>query len=724
MSSVGCPRCEESFRVPDATLPEGLRMRCPWCNETFKLSEIAPRLLPMVDLIGDDDQPIDLSQLLYPAMAYGAVGASAVAASPWGHSGPALDSHGTEKLPIHEPMSRIEPMDLEDDLTEFEEPAQNSGEAPSSSDSSIEQTLLIDSASAETDVEEFTDFDENQFESNEAAELDLDESQPLNDKLELNEVREGNQYDEFDSDQFEPATKTEDDEFDLYQTIVEEDERTPVTGPVAPRPLNAPVGSDFGGAALSAKPRRKKQGSPLMTIVGVVAGGLASVPLAAGVLHLLGASPDFGFWPFDGTLGKKPNVSVSQPMDLGEERPARPPATGRSLADDLNPQAADSSSVLESSASDNAFAVTESLDESTDIDSLPDASDDESTANSSSALDEMLEAAASTNVVDDSSSTTPAVNEIAGEEAPKIPEVETSAVDLLADTTAKPNPIADPTDAPEPAKQPEIAMPADISAAIEASNEQPSLPTLPDLASEASATKPETKKPETKKPEFEMPALPSTTEPSVKDTASSGLQEPAPKPAEVVAPKPPVDAPATKPAPAPANKTTPKPTPPAATPEPAASPELLAALEQADSALKGVLEFGDLTDVKGLKRNKAKLYAALANIASFPSGPAARPAALIDEVAKAGLMNDLTAAAPNWLRYTGRTNNGLLAVGKVVETNGQWVLKWNGPSDLQLKNVDSTKVKSGDEVVIIGKIIDAAPPAIIRVMFIQAKPKT
>lgn len=46
--------------------------------------------------------------------------------------------------------------------------------------------------------------------------------------------------------------------------------------------------------------RRKKKGSAIRSMIGVVFGGLLSVPIALSILLAVGRAPDLGFWPFDG----------------------------------------------------------------------------------------------------------------------------------------------------------------------------------------------------------------------------------------------------------------------------------------------------------------------------------------------------------------------------------------------------------------------------------------
>jgi len=46
--------------------------------------------------------------------------------------------------------------------------------------------------------------------------------------------------------------------------------------------------------------KQQKKSSGLGTLIGIILGGFASLPLAGLILIALGKSPDLGFWPFDG----------------------------------------------------------------------------------------------------------------------------------------------------------------------------------------------------------------------------------------------------------------------------------------------------------------------------------------------------------------------------------------------------------------------------------------
>ena len=49
-----CPRCHESFRIPEGQLSANDRAECPWCAEEFSLEEVINRLPPLLKIISAD----------------------------------------------------------------------------------------------------------------------------------------------------------------------------------------------------------------------------------------------------------------------------------------------------------------------------------------------------------------------------------------------------------------------------------------------------------------------------------------------------------------------------------------------------------------------------------------------------------------------------------------------------------------------------------------------
>ncbi len=102
---------------------------------------------------------------------------------------------------------------------------------------------------------------------------------------------------------------------------------------------------------------RKRKGSGIGTFIGIVLGGLLSLPIAGGLLTLLGKTPDWGFWPFlgesDGTSGRVAAPVPGRPLSDGGRFDADP-ATAPSLR--FNQETA-----LTQSASDPAEAAANEI---------------------------------------------------------------------------------------------------------------------------------------------------------------------------------------------------------------------------------------------------------------------------------------------------------------------------------------------------------------------------
>jgi hypothetical protein len=75
-----------------------------------------------------------------------------------------------------------------------------------------------------------------------------------------------------------------------------------------PSPLHSMTVSNKGTV------RNRRKGSGIGTLVGIVLGGLASVPIAGFLLMMLGKTPDWGFWPFDGRSQGTTSVRAATPL--------------------------------------------------------------------------------------------------------------------------------------------------------------------------------------------------------------------------------------------------------------------------------------------------------------------------------------------------------------------------------------------------------------------------
>jgi hypothetical protein len=80
----------------------------------------------------------------------------------------------------------------------------------------------------------------------------------------------------------------------------------------APSPLHSMNVSSKGSV------RSRRKGSGIGTLVGIVLGGLASVPIAGLLLMMLGKTPDWGFWPFDGQSQGFSSIRAATPLSPAE----------------------------------------------------------------------------------------------------------------------------------------------------------------------------------------------------------------------------------------------------------------------------------------------------------------------------------------------------------------------------------------------------------------------
>ncbi len=138
----------------------------------------------------------------------------------------------------------------------------------------------------------------------------------------------------------------------------------------AVRPMSVPV-------------RRRKKGSGIRAAIGVVLGAVAAVPIAGGLLMLMGRTPDWGFWPFDGGNGDPgPSIIAAPTGTIGERTyPKRP--FGQSLLDsereatvDPNPQSSALDEILGSGQNNRTDSNRKPPSDSTDEpgQTVPDAS--------------------------------------------------------------------------------------------------------------------------------------------------------------------------------------------------------------------------------------------------------------------------------------------------------------------------------------------------------------
>ncbi|MEE2935464.1 MAG: hypothetical protein VYA84_05655 [Planctomycetota bacterium] len=98
-----------------------------------------------------------------------------------------------------------------------------------------------------------------------------------------------------------------------------------------------------------ASSRKRKKGSGIRTAIGVVLGGLAALPIAGGILMLMGKTPDWGIWPFDGGSQDSGSGVIAAPMgNIGERSYDRPFGQSLMRSEDAEPSSEPSDSALQS----------------------------------------------------------------------------------------------------------------------------------------------------------------------------------------------------------------------------------------------------------------------------------------------------------------------------------------------------------------------------------------
>jgi len=634
----------------------------------------------MAELIGDDGETVSLQSIMA-----GTVASLMPASSPSSPSSPSptastFGMSGGESLLSNAAIHRIEPGEFDGkgfDLADQEPVAEA---FDSSKTIAVDQTVVIN---PDEDLNRV--FDSDRFDE---PTVDLAVSD------QNDEVESFDEYEDEDEAEYEPTDDAEyqedlefradPDEVDsgvgAYDDSENESQPTPIQGPVAPRPLSATVARDFGAVPVALRPRTKKKGSPIRTTLGIVAGGLLAIPAAGGVLTLLGQKPDWGFYPF---LGTETKTVAGDPMQLPDRQLNWTKADENTEdgwpLDDFNVPGNDPNLLAEDEVPSPADSFANEAIPSPTFD-MPQESTDPSTP--------------------PTASVTP--NNTTVETA------ETSDVNvnlpLLTDDAAvsrPPSVTLDPVNENGPSKiviDPVIQMPGDSASPESLPGDLPSPLTMP-----AEVVSPALAESSTSDIEKVNSTSPSSTnspeELAMGKTdslpASEEIREPAPESVKE----------------------------PAVSFAPPASPLLVEAVEQAKTALRKVTEFPKDGDAGSLKANKALLYTSISNVANVPQAVSQpETTEMLDQVVASGLMNEMTAVALNWLKYSKRTHDGLFAIGQAVEENGEWVLKIDnakGPTVVQLQRFDISGIASGDRAVVLAKIIDSSPPAIIRVVYMK-----
>lgn len=480
--------------------------------------------------------------------------------------------------------------------------------------------------------------------------------------------------------------------------------------PVEPRPLSevAEVSFDRDQQRLSTRPRAKKKTSSVRSIVGIVIGGLMAFPLAAVILALLGKPLDLGFWPFDGQTISTGNLTRTAaplpPTDHSQPSPRRSPtAQDRSLAYDL--EASGKNGVIQ--ADHNRVEPQTTAEHSFDADNRP----------------------------EDPLTVTPAPADWAPVPL-QVPGGRVSGPEWVKPLTAdetEPAEEALPVElqpTPEPT-QPEIAaLPRELSDRPIAELEMPELE-LPAIGE--ALTLPQPNDPpsidtaivasdiadaETSVAELEPEAMTAADEPAVTELEAPAVPEmetPLAAASQETLPltETQEDLAAMPPAASAGDETAePETAEPALPPTPAISPEMQSALASADESLTAVQNY-DLTEgTAGLKRHLATLYADVAAVGeAAQQQDAATIGDLIARLKAGDLIKDLAPAAPNWLKYSKRPNNGMLAVGTLRQADAAWFIDWSATVPLEVHPGDLQLPAAGSQVLVLGRMLSADPAA-------------
>ena len=543
--------------------------------------------------------------------------------------------------------------------------------------------------------------------------------------------------------------------------------------PVDPRPLGEVAAMKLGTEERTVVPRPRngrKSKSPIKSIAGIVVGGLLALPLAAGLLALVGRPLDLGFWPFDGrTIALGSNARIANtPLDLGNQ-----PDTSDWPVPDRFDQSEESTDRQAEPAADEPAADEQSLADSLDAVDV----EQESTS-----LDEPIG--------DSLSARRPANNNIPlGLDSPlAAPDPLAEADPLMeadpdadlgplleADPLLEDDPVADldPLMETDPLMEADPLLTADPLSEREdadSNGQQPMVADDPETVAAKAAIE-----------DAAVDSPPSLVEPAITDDAP--IRMPVPKTASIPPtldddplsleddsitagidsdsgdvsaassgaqrasaidlPQidlPQIDPPLTelpelpelpslptgddRPA-----RVDPSPVATAAesdaatalksTPSTPSSPAVEAALAEADRALAEVIGLDPAEDVSQMKRRLAGLFAGVAGVGEIATAADDTFLAdLIDRLIEADLIKDLAPAAPNWVRYVKRPNDGILARGDLRRDGDLWFLDWHGPAPVEIRGtVDPTH--GGSKVVLLGRIVDAESTAAIQATFIR-----
>ena len=402
MITIQCPRCDDTVRLPADEIPADAYGQCPLCRETFPASEIQNILPPPLVLIGADGEPLHYSapaqvnlaaDAEYPeeqqeqyaghaaepiqqteessisgvaSAGVGAAlgGAAALGAAAIGLTGlgqveeaEASDQEASDQEPgdqepgdqeVGDQMEQIgdklegmfqeaDPGEYEheDDVVleeTYEEEVDDEGEddpGKTVEEDTLQESATVQDFMPEGESEEFLESPE--LDSPELNEIDVDLDSASS---ELNESAAMQLMPDQPSDLLVVEDPLEDTMADAANDL-------------------AAVGVSEDAATLQVAPRKRfdkrKRRSPIKTIMGIVAGPLIAIPLAAGILAWMGRLPNLGIWPADGSYNWNSSSTTSVvARDLPATQDFTPPSSmNGSSSGDLIPAGSDVANLVE-----------------------------------------------------------------------------------------------------------------------------------------------------------------------------------------------------------------------------------------------------------------------------------------------------------------------------------------------------------------------------------------
>ena len=620
MITSNCPRCQEPFRIPAGQLPDDAYATCPWCRETFPLSEVLASLPPALEISTADGEPLVIRE-------QAALGIAS--------TGNASEQSG-EGFEV-----------LEDDLN-----------ATVSNETVMSETIAEDS------------WNQTSF--------------------------------EVDEDHVDLQVEDPSDSWDKPQVA---EQPAPMT--VAPRP-------------------RRKKSSGLRTMIGIVVGGLLSIPIALGILLLVGREPDLGFWPFDGPGTRRtptaaplgPLSERPQPSNDNRGRTLDTSAFDRAMAeiedpassalDELIPPTLDSGDDPVRQPSGQELALSSGSPTLVDVNEeapelkLPDLPIDQSREVPEVELNtqgdvETVGLEAPSQTVDSQSE--PKTSEVPSLDLPDdIPLPTTDPEDALPDT-AKVGPVGDvDTVAPEDS----LTLPATTN-----SDETADIGAVAGNIEIASAAGDGVEEAATPALAIEE-SLPSTT-PDPSETAAmkaSSVSGPEPE----IEAEPPFIEMSVEDAPNPGSLSNQEPT----IPEPSAT-----AIARVDSALSSIADLLALEKSDpDRKPQLAKTYAKIARASDLPFEDRAALPPLAKKLIESTLLDDIEYAGTQWLVYPKRPTEGIALIGRPgTSPDGEIVTLDSGKIVDLLGDVS---VPTVEKVLIMGRIVDGE--ATVEVAHVEALP--